>query len=227
MFMRMCRNCIAGRSEFHMICPFDHNFITGMYTGKDLNLPTIVSAELHFLLLVSFGIHLQIHKIHSLLFRDGCLRQYHDIFHLSGKQINLHIRTGDNIDTIVKFKSDGQIEQRIIRRLPIGKHTSVKFVQSVHTVIIRSLKIGRHHTGQIFIVTLRHFGTEEKTTILSKRHEWLAYSDIITFFHQAGLHITANGRQNALSRLSSLRNQCLIAQTSILVCFLNGGKFLL
>ena len=97
MFVRMGRNGIACRSELHMISALDDNLIAGLHTGENLYLASVVSSQLHLLLLIAFGIHLQVDEMDALLLGDGTLGQRDDILHLSGQEVNLDKRTGNDV----------------------------------------------------------------------------------------------------------------------------------
>lgn len=63
MLMGMCRNGIAGRSQFHMDGSLGDDFLASLQAGQDLHTATVRSSQLHFLLPVTIGIQLHVDEV--------------------------------------------------------------------------------------------------------------------------------------------------------------------
>ena len=59
--------------------------------------------------------------------------------------------------------------------------------------------------------------TQEKLAVLGDAYQRLADADVVPFFHQQILHITADGRNNSLAACRMVLCDCLVTDTGIFV----------
>ena len=169
---------------------------------------------------------MQIYEEYALFLCQRGARKRNHVFHCWRKQEYLHKWAGNHFPFVVELKSDRHIKRIVSGSFSEREKFTVQCFQLVHLIIIRSLEIGGTDGAEIRVILFRHFGTEEKTTVLRHAYQRLSDCHIVTFFHENTFHISGNRSRNALADSRMILRKSFVTKTGVFVTLLRLCKIL-
>ena len=139
----MCRECIAGRCQLHMISTLHHYSIACMEAFQNLYFLAVRSTNLHFLLLVAFSTFLQIDKVQALFFGQCFYRDGKCVWQFLRHEEHFHKRAGHHFALIIEAESYRHVIRAVARCLSIRKQLAVQGAEFIHLIVVWCLEVGR------------------------------------------------------------------------------------
>ena len=124
----MSWECIASRSQLHMISTLHYYSVACIYTAQDLYFLAIACSKLHFLLLVAFLALLDVDEIQALFLGQRFYWDRNYVFHWLREEVNFNERTRDDVTLVVETESYRYVERTATSRLAIRENLTVQGV---------------------------------------------------------------------------------------------------